>query len=67
MLVLTASPLIKVWACRDARGVTGDGMEVRDGCGYIARDDERLPTDENVFGADRVREDGRKIRDTSGG
>ncbi|MGI4944938.1 MAG: acyl-CoA dehydrogenase family protein [Janthinobacterium lividum] len=29
------TPLIKFRACRDARRVTGDGMEVRGGCGYI--------------------------------
>src|SRR3546814_3148312 len=32
---LFRSPLIKFRACRDARKVTGDGMEVRGGCGYI--------------------------------
>jgi acyl-CoA dehydrogenase len=29
------TPLIKLRACRDARKVTGDAMEVRGGCGYI--------------------------------
>ncbi|MGE0722952.1 MAG: acyl-CoA dehydrogenase family protein [Alphaproteobacteria bacterium] len=29
------TPLLKFRACRDARRVTGDGMEVRGGCGYI--------------------------------
>ncbi|WP_262356472.1 acyl-CoA dehydrogenase family protein, partial [Bordetella pertussis] len=29
------TPLIKFRACRDARQVTGDAMEVRGGCGYI--------------------------------
>lgn len=29
------TPLIKLRACRDARKVTGDGMEVRGGCGYV--------------------------------
>ena len=29
------TPLIKFRACRDARKVTGDAMEVRGGCGYI--------------------------------
>lgn len=29
------TPLLKYRACRDARKVTGDGMEVRGGCGYI--------------------------------
>lgn len=29
------TPLIKFRACRDARKVTGDAMEIRGGCGYI--------------------------------
>jgi acyl-CoA dehydrogenase len=29
------TPLLKFRACRDARKVTGDAMEVRGGCGYI--------------------------------
>uniref|UniRef100_UPI00333EC13B acyl-CoA dehydrogenase family protein n=1 Tax=Castellaniella defragrans TaxID=75697 RepID=UPI00333EC13B len=29
------TPLIKFRACRDARKVTGDGMEIRGGCGFI--------------------------------
>ena len=29
------TPLVKFRACRDARRVTGDAMEVRGGCGYI--------------------------------
>ena len=29
------TPMIKFRACRDARRVTGDAMEVRGGCGYI--------------------------------
>ncbi|GLK62892.1 DNA alkylation response protein [Paracoccus kondratievae] len=29
------TPLVKFRTCRDARKVTGDGMEVRGGCGYI--------------------------------
>jgi acyl-CoA dehydrogenase len=29
------TPLLKFRACRDARTVTGDAMEVRGGCGYI--------------------------------
>jgi alkylation response protein AidB-like acyl-CoA dehydrogenase len=29
------TPPIKFRACRDARRVTGDAMEVRGGCGYI--------------------------------
>jgi hypothetical protein len=31
----TMTPLIKFRACRDARKVAGDAMEVRGGCGYI--------------------------------
>lgn len=34
-LVRLLTPLIKFRACRDARTVTGDAMEVRGGCGYI--------------------------------
>lgn len=34
-LVRIMTPLIKFRACRDARQVTADGMEVRGGCGYI--------------------------------
>lgn len=34
-LVRIMTPLIKFRACRDARQVTGDAMEVRGGCGYI--------------------------------
>jgi acyl-CoA dehydrogenase len=34
-LVRMLTPLIKFRACRDARKVTGDAMEVRGGCGYI--------------------------------
>jgi acyl-CoA dehydrogenase len=34
-LVRILTPLIKFRACRDARKVTQDGMEVRGGCGYI--------------------------------
>jgi len=29
------TPMIKFRACRDARKVTGDAMEVRGGCGYV--------------------------------
>jgi len=29
------TPMVKLRACRDARKVTGDGMEVRGGCGYV--------------------------------
>ena len=34
-LVRILTPLIKFRACRDARAVTADAMEVRGGCGYI--------------------------------
>ena len=34
-LLRVLTPLIKFRACRDARVVTGDAMEVRGGCGYI--------------------------------
>lgn len=34
-LVRLLTPLIKFRACRDARRVAGDAMEVRGGCGYI--------------------------------
>jgi acyl-CoA dehydrogenase len=34
-LVRILTPLIKFRACRDARKVAGDAMEVRGGCGYI--------------------------------
>ncbi len=34
-LTRVLTPLIKFRACRDARRVTGDAMEVRGGCGYI--------------------------------
>lgn len=33
--VRVMTPLIKFRACRDARTVTGDAMEVRGGCGFI--------------------------------
>jgi len=34
-LLRILTPLLKFRACRDARTVTGDAMEVRGGCGYI--------------------------------
>jgi acyl-CoA dehydrogenase len=34
-LLRILTPLLKFRACRDARVVTGDGMEVRGGCGYV--------------------------------
>ena len=47
MRILT--PLIKFRACRDARRVTGDAMEVRGGCGYIEEwSDARLLRDAHL-------------------
>ena len=43
------TPLIKFRACRDARQVTGDAMEVRGGCGYIEEwSDPRLVRDAHL-------------------
>ncbi len=43
------TPLIKFRACRDARSVTGDAMEVRGGCGYIEEwSDPRLLRDAHL-------------------
>ena len=43
------TPLIKFRACRDARTVTGDAMEVRGGCGYIEEwPDARLLRDAHL-------------------
>ncbi|MGO4712340.1 acyl-CoA dehydrogenase family protein [Bradyrhizobium sp. 2TAF24] len=43
------TPLIKFRACRDARKVTGDAMEVRGGCGYIEEwPDARLLRDSHL-------------------
>ena len=43
------TPMIKFRACRDARKVTGDGMEVRGGCGYIEEwTDPRLVRDAHL-------------------
>src|SRR5690606_12690160 len=43
------TPLIKYRACRDARKVTGDAMEVRGGCGYIEEwPDPRLVRDSHL-------------------
>ncbi len=36
-LLRILTPLIKFRACRDARKVTGDAMEVRGGCGYASK------------------------------
>lgn len=43
------TPLLKFRACRDARRVTGDAMEVRGGCGYIEEwSDPRLVRDAHL-------------------
>ena len=48
-LVRILTPLIKFRACRDARRVTGDAMEVRGGCGYIEEwSDPRLLRDAHL-------------------
>jgi acyl-CoA dehydrogenase len=48
-LVRILTPLIKFRACRDARQVTGDAMEVRGGCGYIEEwSDARLVRDAHL-------------------
>lgn len=48
-LVRILTPLIKFRACRDARRVTGDAMEVRGGCGYIEEwSDARLVRDAHL-------------------
>ncbi len=48
-LVRILTPLIKFRACRDARKVTGDAMEVRGGCGYIEEwSDARLVRDSHL-------------------
>ena len=48
-LVRILTPLIKFRACRDARKVTGDAMEVRGGCGYIEEwGDARLVRDAHL-------------------
>jgi len=42
-------PMVKFRACRDARQVTGDAMEVRGGCGYIEEwSDARLVRDAHL-------------------
>src|SRR5690606_17113418 len=49
VLARILTPLIKFRACRDARRVTGDAMEVRGGCGYIEEWSEpRLLRDANL-------------------
>ncbi|GAA4350615.1 acyl-CoA dehydrogenase family protein [Variovorax defluvii] len=48
-LLRILTPLIKFRACRDARKVTGDAMEVRGGCGYIEEwTDPRLVRDAHL-------------------
>ena len=48
-LARVLTPLIKFRACRDARKVTGDAMEVRGGCGYIEEwADARLVRDAHL-------------------
>lgn len=48
-LVRILTPLIKFRACRDARKVTADAMEVRGGCGYIEEwVDPRLVRDSHL-------------------
>jgi len=48
-LLRIMTPLIKFRACRDARVVTGDAMEVRGGCGYIEEfSDARLVRDSHL-------------------
>ena len=48
-LMRIMTPLIKFRACRDARKVTGDAMEVRGGCGYIEEfSDARLLRDAHL-------------------
>ncbi|MGV3654343.1 MAG: acyl-CoA dehydrogenase family protein [Noviherbaspirillum sp.] len=48
-LVRILTPLLKFRACRDARRVTGDAMEVRGGCGYIEEwSDPRLVRDAHL-------------------
>lgn len=48
-LVRILTPMLKFRACRDARRVTGDAMEVRGGCGYIEEwSDPRLLRDAHL-------------------
>ena len=48
-LIRIVTPLIKFRACRDARRVTGDAMEVRGGCGYVEEwPDARLLRDSHL-------------------
>ena len=72
-LLRVLTPLLKFRACRDARKVTGDSMEVRGGCGYIEEwPDARLLRDahlgsiwegtSNVVALDVLRADAREGR-----
>ncbi|RKK02151.1 DNA alkylation response protein [Pseudoroseomonas wenyumeiae] len=48
-LLRILTPLLKFRACRDARRVAGDAMEVRGGCGYIEEwPDARLVRDSHL-------------------
>jgi alkylation response protein AidB-like acyl-CoA dehydrogenase len=48
-LLRILTPIFKFRACRDARRVTGDAMEVRGGCGYIEEwPDPRLVRDAHL-------------------
>ncbi|WP_417282843.1 acyl-CoA dehydrogenase family protein [Comamonas sp.] len=48
-LLRILTPMLKFRACRDARKVTGDAMEVRGGCGYIEEwSDARLVRDSHL-------------------
>ena len=48
-LLRILTPMLKFRACRDARRVTGDAMEVRGGCGYIEEwGDARLVRDAHL-------------------
>ena len=48
-LLRIMTPMLKFRACRDARRVTGDAMEVRGGCGYIEEfSDARLVRDAHL-------------------
>lgn len=48
-LLRILTPLLKFRACRDARTVTGDAMEVRGGCGFIEEwSDARLLRDAHL-------------------
>ncbi|MFZ4834646.1 acyl-CoA dehydrogenase family protein [Rouxiella sp. Mn2063] len=50
-LLRILTPLIKFRACRDARTVTADAMEVRGGCGYIEEWDDARRVRESMLGS----------------